>query len=281
MGDAEFARWVSLIEARTGINLSSNRKSFLLTSLSVRMRELGFVDYQSYFKFLHEGAAGRVEWETLVDRLTVHETRFYRDEQALSVIRDVFLPSCHVETDKPVRLHYWSVGCASGEEPYTLAMLTNDFFQQRAQNYQLGITASDISTDALATARQGNYPANRMTNIPVHWRNQYFTQLEKNRFQVNDNIRQRICFTRINLLDVDTSPVGLMDLIYCQNVLIYFKRPMRLAILNNLAKHLNPGGMLILGAGEIVDWQHPEIEGIASKGSLVFRRKTDSKGSIV
>jgi len=281
MGDSEFSQWVTLLEARTGINLPANRKSFLLTSLSVRMREQGFADYQAYLDYLLRGAAGRVEWETLVDRLTVHETRFYRDEHALSVIRDVFLPTCRAEDGRPVQLHYWSVGCASGEEAYTLAMLTDDYFQNTQQDYQLGITANDISTDALAIARKAVYPVNRMTNMPIHWRARYCTPTEAARYQINENIRKRICFTRINLLQLEGSPLGLMDLIYCQNVLIYFKRHTRLVILDNLVKQLNFGGMLILGAGEIFDWHHPELENLSCKGSLVFRRKSEGKGKIV
>ncbi len=281
MADAEFLQWVNLLEERTGINLAANRKSFLLTSLTVRMREQGFADYQSYLDYLLNGAAGRVEWETLVDRLTVHETRFYRDENALSVVRDVFLPAIKVDKERPVQLHYWSVGCASGEEPYTLAMLTEEYFEYHQQAYQLGITASDISTDALSLARKAVYPANRMTNMPVHWRARFSTAVENGRYQINEAIRKRICFTRINLLEIETSPVGLVDLIYCQNVLIYFKRSVRLMILDNLVKHLNPAGMLILGAGEIFDWHHPEMESIVSRGSLVFRRNPARKGKII
>ncbi|MFO7603677.1 MAG: protein-glutamate O-methyltransferase CheR [Gammaproteobacteria bacterium] len=281
MADADFQQWVDLLEARTGITLQANRKSFLLTSLSVRMREQGIDGYQAYFDFLLSGAAGKVEWEILVDRLTVHETRFYRDENALSVVRDVFLPACLAghDQDQPVKLHYWSVGCASGEEPYTLAMLSEDFFQHRQQRYQLGITASDISTDALGIARRAVYPANRMTTTPVHWRHQYFTPTENGKYRVNDAIRRLICFTRINLLEVAQSPVGMMDLIYCQNVLIYFKREMRHAVLANLVERLKPGGMLILGAGEVVDWKHPDLESLAYKGTLVFRRRIETKGS--
>ena len=281
MDDVEFAQWVDLLEERTGINLQQNRKSFLLTSLAVRMREQGFESYQAYFDYLVTGASGRVEWETLVDRLTVHETRFYRDEKALSVIRDVFLPTFKSEADVPAQLHYWSVGCASGEEAYTLAMLTDDYFRRQEQNYHLGITASDISADALSLARKAVYPANRMTNIPVHWRGHYFDPANAGRYQIKEEIRKRICFTRINLLEIEESPVGLMDLIYCQNVLIYFKRPMRYSILNNLVNHLSPGGMLILGAGEIIDWNHPEMESMTYKGSLVFRRKQDVKGKVL
>jgi chemotaxis methyl-accepting protein methylase len=279
MDDAEFDQWVRLLEERTGINLPRNRKSFLLTSLAVRMREQGITSYQEYYDFLTQGTAGRVEWETLVDRLTVHETRFYRDDRALSVVRDLFLPSCQAEPGKPLQLHYWSVGCASGEEPYTLAMLTDDYFQHHQQPYHLGITASDISSDALATARRAVYPKNRMTNTPTHWRSRYCTVAASDRYEIKEEIKKRICFTRINLLEIEDSPVGMMDLIYCQNVLIYFKRPMRLSILNNLAKHLKPGGMLILGAGEIIDWNHPELENVSYKGALVFRRQqVEGKG---
>lgn len=280
MDDAEFSQWVRLLEDRTGITLPANRKSFLLTSLAVRMREQGFEDYQAYFEHLVSGVAGRVEWETLVDRLTVHETRFYRDDKALSVVRDVFLPDYKTESDQPVQINYWSVGCASGEEPYTLAMLTDDFFHFHQHSYHLAITASDISTDALSIARKAVYPANRMTNMPSHWQARYCMPVKASeRYQINEEIKNRICFTRINLLEVEQSTVGMMDLIYCQNVLIYFKRPMRHTIINNLVKHLNPGGMLILGAGDVIDWSNPEMESVPYKGTLVFRRKNSSKGS--
>ncbi|MDH5661201.1 MAG: protein-glutamate O-methyltransferase CheR, partial [Gammaproteobacteria bacterium] len=91
MSDEEYSLWVELLEERTGITLPELRKSFLLSKLSIRMQELGINEYKSYFAYINHGKAGRVEWETLVDRLTVHETRFFRNTQALSFIKDTYL----------------------------------------------------------------------------------------------------------------------------------------------------------------------------------------------
>ena len=91
MDDAQFAKWVTLFEERTGIHLSDKRRSFLVTSLNIRMRELGINNYDEYYRYLTVGRRGAIEWEILVDRLTIHETRFYRDENALSLISDHYL----------------------------------------------------------------------------------------------------------------------------------------------------------------------------------------------
>ena len=91
MCDSEYALWLTLLEDRTGITLPELRKSFLLSKLSIRMQELGISEYKSYFAYVTHGKTGRVEWETLVDRLTVHETRFFRDTQALSLIKQAYL----------------------------------------------------------------------------------------------------------------------------------------------------------------------------------------------
>ena len=97
MSDDENDLWLGLLEERTGIKLPELRKSFLLSKLSIRMQELGISEYKSYFAYVTHGKAGRVEWETLVDRLTVHETRFFRDTKALSLIKQAYLEKLNIE----------------------------------------------------------------------------------------------------------------------------------------------------------------------------------------
>ena len=267
----EFRQWSELLETRTGIRLPEKRKSFLLSNLSIRMRELGYRRYRDYFRYVTDGRRGMVEWEILVDRLTVHETRFYRDPTALQMLRETWLD--HLPAgDPPHQLRVWSVGCATGEEPYSLAMLIDDALLARGIRAYPAITATDISAAALATAREGIYPANRLVNLPDGFRGRYFRELGNSRWQVKDAVRERVGFARLNLLNLAHAPVTPMDVVYCQNVLIYFRKLQRQRILDRLVEHLRPGGLLVLGAGEITDWRHPEIAIVDYPGTLVYRR---------
>ncbi len=274
MDQVQLAMWTELLEKRTGISLAENRKSFLLTSLSTRMRELGYDCYDDYFKFLIDGRRGAVEWEILVDRLTVHESRFYRDERALALVRDKFLPEqCNTtDTAEQKNINIWSLGCATGEEAYSLAMLVDGFMQRNNQNCYYSITASDISSAALSTAREGSYHINRLKNIPTNLLNLFFKRTDENHYQISEKLRERVCFARMNILHLSRVKLGMMDLIYCQNVLIYFKRRYRKMILDHLVKHLRPGGLLILGAGEISAWKHKDMEVVNYTGTLAFKR---------
>lgn len=272
MDDAQFNRWAELLQQRTGIHLPEKRRSFLISSLNIRMRELGIDNYEDYFQYLITGRRGAVEWEILVDRLTVHETRFYRDEIALDLVREYTNHWLEQHTDTTERFELWSVGCATGEEPYSLAILLDDLFAQSDSKAYLGITATDVSTASLATGRKGIYPRNRLTNLPAELQSKYFATIDgQQHVQVVPELQQRVCFMRQNLLDLEWTRIGKMNIIFCQNVLIYFQREQRLSILNQLAEHLKPGGLLILGAGEITDWQHPALKSVNQGGTLAYR----------
>ena len=272
MSDAEYSLWLNLLEDRTGITLPELRKSFLLSKLSIRMQELGISEYKSYFAYVTHGKAGRVEWETLVDRLTVHETRFFRDTQALSFIKQAYLEKLNFEKNAP-NIHIWSVGCSTGEEPYSLMMYIDNYMTDINEKCYLAVTASDISHDALEIGKKARYHKNRFTNVPADYMPNYLDVVDKDHYVVNESLRKRICFNRLNLLNIDKSSVGKMEIIICQNVLIYFKRETRLKILNQLVEHLTPNGFLILGAGEITGWNNSEINSMQYDGVLAFQKK--------
>lgn len=279
MDNYEFRQWVELLEKRTGISLPEKRKSFLLANLNIRMRELGYEKYQEYFRHLLAGRRGAVEWEILVDRLTVHETRFFRDITALKMLEDCYLNTLPT-SDSAMRINIWSVGCATGEEPYSLAMFVDKVLSARGVRHYLAITASDISSASLATGRTGNYHRNRLKNLPDEYRDSYFKTIDADHYEVDASLRERVCFTRLNLLHLDEATLGMMDIIFCQNVLIYFKREQRRRILDELVEHLRPGGILVLGAGEITEWQPDDLESLGYPGTLAFRRRQRSGSDV-
>ena len=167
----------------------------------------------------------------------------------------------------------WSVGCASGEEPYSIAMAIDDHMSKLGCDYYLGIMASDISRSALAAGRAGIYSAQKMKSMPVHWMEKYFTATKDGKYQICNELRQRVCFNQANVLELGNMPIGFMDAIVCQNLLIYYDQPRRLKIVNTLIDYLAPKGVLILGVGELINWSHPHMERYAFANTLAYRRK--------
>lgn len=282
MDDAELQRWIDLLEQRTGICLPKQRQSFLLTSLGMRIRELGLADYAAYYRYLHEGVEGELEWELLVDRLTVHETRFMRDDHALTLLSRHCLPDFRL-TDKSDRFTVWSVGCATGEEPYSLAMVIDDYLAQTGHSFDFQVLATDISLASLITAQWGVYLNNRGKNLSAEFRQRYIRQHDDGHFKVNKAIRDKVKFSQFNLLGLAEAQIPPMNVIVCQNVLIYFKQERRKAVLDGLVRFLKPGGMLILGAGEVINWKNPLVKSFDFPSTLAFKRldDVDNNGALV
>lgn len=270
MDDLQFRKWVELLEARTGMLLPPERKSFLVTSLGLRMREVGCECFDEYFTRLTEGSHAVMEWSTLVDRLTVHETRFYRHAQAMDLVTEEVLAK--EPRDGCVNIQAWSAGCSTGEEAYTMAMVIDQALNRRDGSAYYGVTATDISQPSLRTASAGVYPRSRVKDLPPHLASAYLETDGNDRVRVVSALKRRVCFVRSNILDAADEPFGLMDIICCQNLLIYFERSRRSAIASGLAAHLRPGGVLILGSGELLGWQHPQMEKLTSAQTLAYRR---------
>lgn len=278
MDELQFRQWVDFLEERTGTVLPPARKSFLVTNLGLRMKEIGCTSYQKYFEQLNSGISGLKEWSILVDRITVHETRFFRHPSSLELVKEKVLSKPPGENGK-VNIQAWSAACATGEEAYTLAIvidqalssrLSSDLSLKNGESY-FGITATDISQASLLTGREGIYNSRRVDNIEQRYMQQYLEPLDNGLYKVCDQLRKRVCFARMNILDVGHEPIGKMDIIYCQNLLIYFEREMREELVSNMVKHLNPGGLLILGSGELLGWRHPLLEKINCNHTLAYQ----------
>lgn len=275
MTDEQFRLWQTLIEARTGMTVGESRRSYLETSVGIRMRELGLADHEAYYEQLLSGPSSEPEWATLVNRLTVQETSFFRHASSYELVRS-YVESLLVMEPGRKSVNVWSVGCSTGEEPYSLAMqLDAQLSESGRQGVFYGITASDISLPTLAKARRGVYPHRRLQNVPLAWQEAYFEQVSPAECQVVQRLRDRICFVQMNIMQLDNVPLFDMDVIYCQNVLIYFRRFRKRDIVSNLAERLRPGGLLVLGVNEMVDWHHPLLERVSFPDTLAFRRKCD------
>jgi type IV pilus assembly protein PilK len=259
LSEDDFAKWRRLLEERTGIHLVPQQKAFLQSQLTIRTRELANISFDEYYSSLQEGLRSVVEWSTLVDRLVVKETSFFRHEPSFNFIHDYVNRRIATGTLAD-SFDAWSVGCATGEEPYTLAMIIDECFASASLDTYWGVTGMDISMPALNFARQGIYSRRKLDMITPALRDRHFTEYDQLRSHISAAMRERVCFTSGNVIELKKMPLVKMDIISCNNMLIYFRRWRRRNILNSLAERLKKGGVLIIGLGEIVDWDHPLLE---------------------
>ncbi len=272
MDDAEFSRWVDLLERRTGVVVPPDRKTFLVTGVRSRMRETGHATFADYFEDLLAGAKGAIEWATLVDRLTVHQTHFFRHQPSFDLVAKDWLPK-YLQSNGGDTIHAWSVGCSTGEEAYTLAMVLDDALTRHSSGKTyFGITATDISAAALAVGRGASYPMPKLDEVPEHYRARYCEPETVESFRIVEPLVKRVGFVQFNLMDVARAPLKRLDLVFCQNVLIYFARERRTALLDALAGLLKPGGLLVLGPGEVLGFTHPLLTRLGGPQTLAFRR---------
>ena len=249
----------ALIEARTGQQLLPSRAWRIDTSLRPLMRELGCESLDALTARLSVGdfsLATRV-----VEALLNNETSFYRDREAFATITRDVLPAL-AETRPAKRLAIWSAGCSTGQEPYSLAMLTGE--EPRWTDWDMPIVATDVSAEAIARGKAGRYSRFEIQRgLPIRQMLRWFAE-EGEEWHANAALRRRVRFLQHHLFD---PPPGRFDLILCRNVLMYFSASDRARGFDRLNAALAPGGMLMLGAGETVLGQtqhfrpHPALKG--------------------
>jgi type IV pilus assembly protein PilK len=260
LSEEQFAQWGKLFEERTGIQIVFQQKPWLESQIFARMRELHYEQYDDYFAFVSTtGIAGKLEWAILTDKVAVKETSFFRHRESIEYVREYLQQKIYKKTLSG-SFDVWSVGCSTGEEPYSLAMVVNDCFELASLNSYYGITGMDISQTALTTARKAQYSKRRMELVKPEEVKRYFIQCADGSYEVVNKIRERVCFTQTNIINARQLPDVKVDVIFCQNLLVYFRRWLRRDLLNALADRLKPGGLLVVGLGEVVDWEHPNIQ---------------------
>jgi type IV pilus assembly protein PilK len=269
MDDEQFADWTRLLAHRAGLFIAPERRSFLISGVRARMRETDCVTTREYYERVINSNAGETEWALLIDRLTVHETCFFRHRSSMTLVGEQLVPEA-LEHGREYTV--WSVGCASGEETYSLAMLIDTCRTAGGEAPGFRLTGTDISLPALQQAREGVYLQRRLRDIPVAMQYRYCRKTSGTHFQVVDELRRRVCFSRLNLRDLAASSMEELDLIYCQNLLIYYDRQSRVEMVDQLATFLRPGGVLVLGPGELLDWRNANMEKVRYPDTLAYRR---------
>lgn len=232
-----------LLEHR-GFRLDGYKDKCIRRRISIRIRATHSASVDDYCTLLHSSAD---ELDRLLKVLTIHVSQFYRNPPTFEKLRQDVLPVlmrlCRQEERA---LKAWSVGCAGGEEPYTLAMVLRELMPA-VPGICIELLATDIDTAVLAAARKGSYVEERLAELPPSLREAHFTQHE-GRYQLSREIQQMVSFVQADIFDTDAYQE--CDLILCRNVLIYFERAQQERIIHNFARVLRPGGILVLGKSE-------------------------------
>jgi chemotaxis protein methyltransferase CheR len=240
-----FQAFQSLIFAAAGIHLSDAKRSMVAGRLAKRLKTLELSDYRSYLDFLK---SDREEYQLAVNLLTTNETWFFRESKHFDFLRDNILPN--FSAGAPCRI--WSAACSSGEEPYSLAMMLDDYF---GSNSHWQISASDISTQVLNVAGQGHYPLSRAEHIPEAWLKRYClrgTGDYEGSFLINSKLRSRVNFCQKNLDNLEGFAKH-FDVIFLRNVLIYFNPETKRKVVEAVLSQLKPGGVLMVGHSETLN----------------------------
>ncbi|VAW38164.1 Chemotaxis protein methyltransferase CheR [hydrothermal vent metagenome] len=265
----DYKKWSTMLEKRVGITIPKERESFLQTKIWSRMRELGVESFSQYWEIINNGITGKLEWTELLDRLTVHETSFFRHKPSYNLVANDF--SKILIQNKKFHYKVWSVSCATGEEPYSLAMLMHSLkSKSRKDNIYYGVTATDVSKPALSIGTNAYYCNDKLKEIERSYRG-YVNNVNNNIFTIESKIKQRVAFGVFNLLKINAMPAIKFDIIFCQNVLIYFSKEKKIEILEGFKRFLKIGGMLILNPTDIGSWKSNGMTRITYKRTLAYK----------
>lgn len=236
----------------SGIKMPPTKMTMLEGRLRRRLRATGISSFDDYCEYLFKHDGLEQEKVFLIDAVTTNKTDFFREPNHFNYLRDHALPKLAAKDLR--RLRIWSSACSTGAEPYTIAMVLDDFTGGNPQR-DYAILATDLSTDVLQTARRGIYSADMVAPVPPELRERYvMTPLDAHRREVRIHpaLRSKVGFARLNLMDPSYGVGDPMHIIFCRNVLIYFDKPTQHRVLSRLIDCLVPGGYLFIGHSETV-----------------------------
>ena len=257
----------ALIEQRSGIHFDDSRERFLIARVREHMVEKRVLHGTDLMRLVR---GSNVEYDALLERLLTQETSFFRYPAVFSALERKVLPELHMKKfwENPRTLRVWSAGCASGEEPYSIAITLSEALEF-ADAWKIQILATDISKQALEHAERGVYPRRELGSLDLKQIENYFVKVG-DQFMVKPKIRNLVNFAPVNL--ANGVYMGRFDLIFCMNVLIYFTEERRSQVIQRFYDYLEPGGYLFLGHAESVARLPVNFEPTVAGDCILYRK---------
>ncbi len=245
-GDPEFEGLLDYLKRSRGFDFTGYKRASLRRRMDKRLQTLGVADYSSYTDYLEVHPD---EFVLLFNTVLINVTTFFRDGPAWDYLAEEIVPRILASKsgEEPIRL--WSAGCASGQEPYTLAIILAEALGLEAFWERVKIYATDIDDDALTQARAASYSARDVESLPPALLVKYFDR-EGQRFVFNKDLRRALIFGRHDLLQ--DAPISRIDLLVCRNTVMYFNAEVQAGILSRFHFAIRDGGYLFLGKAEMI-----------------------------
>ncbi len=252
LNDKEFKQLSEFIQTNYGIKLPMTKRIVLQGRLQKRLKALSMNNFKSYVDYVFS-AQGKNEIVNMIDVVSTNKTDFFREPSHFEYLTNTILPDM-MNAGRYRKINVWSAACSSGEEPYTLAMVLNEF---RSKNVGMdySILATDISTAMLQQGADAIYREERIIPVPVDLRKKYFLRSKDPSMQqvrVVKTLRDKVRFRRLNFMDLTYAVDPDFDIIFCRNALIYFEHDVQESIVNKLCQRLKPGGYFVFGHSETI-----------------------------
>jgi chemotaxis protein methyltransferase CheR len=275
LDDSLYVRFRDLLRERCGLDYPARKRADLAHGLRLALETSRHADLAALYA---DAAAGGPGWETLLAQLTNGETYFFRNTPQFDALRQHILPELIQRRQAMRHLRIWSAGCATGEEPYSVAMTLTDLLPED-ELWQVSILATDINPQFLARARDGLYGSWSFRETPDTMRERFFTP-EQNRWRLHPRIRQMVTFTRLNLAQpcfpAILNGTYAQDLILCRNVTIYFDEATTHQLIERLHSSLLPGGWLLVGHAEPQASANQQLELHNFPQTVAYRKRLDA-----
>jgi chemotaxis protein methyltransferase CheR len=236
-----------LVYEHSRIHLGPDKKALVSSRLAKRLRVLRLPSYNAYCRLLRS-SKGREELGHLVDVISTNHTHFFREIRHFDFLREVAIPQWQSRGGGALRI--WSAAASSGEEPFSIAVAVAETLGFEP-NWR--VHATDISRRMLATAQNGIYSVEKLAHVPADWQRRYFQRglgHWEGAYRVREELRRRVDFQHLNLLQASYPFSIKFELIFCRNVMIYFDRPTQETLIQKLSNQLMPGGYLMVGHSE-------------------------------
>lgn len=249
LNDKDFKDLSEYVYDNYGINLYPNKKILVKSRLTKRLNALGMKSYREYCDFVLNKDPERKEMVEMINRISTNKTEFFRESGHFDYLTARIMPAIVAEEKN---LTFWSAGCSSGEEVYTLAMVL-EFYKAANTKFNYKIFGSDISTQVLKKASTAVYSNTLLPPIPEVFRKRYLLKSkdpENEVFRISPGIRRNVSFFRYNLLSSTLPFEKSINVLFCRNTLIYFDRQTQYKVVESLLRTIKTGGYLILGHSE-------------------------------
>ncbi|MHB0914075.1 MAG: CheR family methyltransferase [Thermoleophilia bacterium] len=274
LSESDFERFRTLINNASGIYFDRGKMDLLRYGLSERAEVIGAGELGEYYDFLTNDEHREEELRQLLSHLSVQETHFFRNLPQFDALRKYVIPEiARRKATGSRKLKFWSAGCSTGQEPYTIAMSIMDVLPD-PQNWEIQVLATDLNDHALEVAEQGWYPASKTTGLDRDHLNRYFIEKD-NGYQAKDSLREMVHFSRHNMV-TESLPIqvfGTCDVVFCRNVIIYFTHQTAKHVIELFFDILNPGGYLFLGHSETL-WKMSAKYSLVEMGDAFIYKKS-------